>query len=171
MMEEAFTLERQRYVAQELLTDRLRRDAFYEEHHDAIQEGLIRRLSCEVLREQVARHEQTFRTEARATARVSVQVTATVEVPASWFQHLKRDHFPAWWVARWPVRTEVLSETRRKHASKTVRHVEEHTADFTQYAEFPVADIQMPDKYRGPIIMHRSALNTPSSVEWEEESK
>lgn len=39
---------------------------------------------------------------------VEIVVDAKAEVPASWWQHLKRDHFPQWYTRRWPVVNEVV---------------------------------------------------------------
>lgn len=40
-----------------------------------------------------------------------VTETLTQSIPATWWQHFKRDHFPNWLVRRFPVRTIALTAT------------------------------------------------------------
>lgn len=35
------------------------------------------------------------------------KATDPLKVPSSWWQHFKRDHFPAWALKRWPVKYDL----------------------------------------------------------------
>jgi len=37
--------------------------------------------------------------------------TVTFQVPATWWQHFKQSHFPAWALRKFPVKYETLAET------------------------------------------------------------
>lgn len=63
--------------------------------------------------------------------------TVMVDVPSSWWQHLKEDHFPQWYVRRWPV----LHKTRRV------------VIDLTTIGAFSDEMFQTPEKYRGKIVL------------------
>lgn len=54
--------------------------------------------------------------------------TFSVEYPASWWQHLKADHAPAWFTRRWPVKM-----------TKRVGQV-----NFKRYDTYPLANVPLP---------------------------
>lgn len=60
----------------------------------------------------------------------------THEVPATWFQHLKQDHAPAWVLRRWPVRMSAITTVVR----------------FTRSAAYPGADIKIPSPLGAPVL-------------------
>jgi hypothetical protein len=67
------------------------------------------------------------------------------EMPASWWQHLKRDRMPAWFTRRWPVRTRTLTAS----------------VDFTRYDTYPMADIALPpDEFGYPVRIEMFSLRT-----------
>ena len=49
-------------------------------------------------------------------AEVHLSVTARVECPADWWQHLKQRFAPAWVLRRWPVETTVDKQTDHRQA-------------------------------------------------------
>lgn len=64
---------------------------------------------------------------------LSSEVDVPVPVPKTWWQHLKRDHFPGWYLDRWPVRL-------------TDRWIH---IDLAALAVFPEANIKTPPSMRG----------------------
>jgi len=60
-----------------------------------------------------------------------------VAVPKNWWEHLKQDHFPQWYVHRYPVQTKPVSR--------------EITFDHMQL--FPKCDINFPP-ILGPVVFH-----------------
>jgi len=61
-----------------------------------------------------------------------------IEVPATWFQHLKQDHAPAWFKERYPVKLTPITVTL--------------SVVFDRYATYPKADVPMPD-HMGPMVI------------------
>ena len=57
-------------------------------------------------------------------------------VPATWWQHLKQDVFPAWLLRRFPVRTTTLERRIRYRIDAT----------------YPQADVVLPKEY-GPAVL------------------
>lgn len=162
---EILTLEQRKVAVQELVAQRLRYSAKLNVTEEEIFDRLLYRLSAYVLEERVAHRTQEFTIKATATARVSAQARAEIEVPKTWWQHLKQDHFPAWFTRRWPVQVQTFVQTNRKHASKTTHTVETHWADFREYAQFPAASIRTPEDFRGPVFVRREELTVPRSYE------
>lgn len=39
-----------------------------------------------------------------------VTKTVAVKIPKTWWEMLKRDHLPRWWLRRWPVQTKEVTE-------------------------------------------------------------
>jgi hypothetical protein len=67
-----------------------------------------------------------------------VTKTSALSVPASWWQHLKADHFPCWYTRRWPVRTTSWTQE----------------VNFKAYRTYPNASIMLPaSKWGGPHIV------------------
>lgn len=103
-------------VLMEVSGDFLRDSIAVETSLDHFADTLLVRLSALVLADQV----------------VSERDEVTVEVPADWWQHLKRDHAARWWmrwlVARHPVRTVTLR----------------NLVSFDQYRMYPGADVVLP---------------------------
>jgi hypothetical protein len=59
-----------------------------------------------------------------------------IEYPATWWQHLKQDHAPAWFTRRWPVKM-----------AKRVGMV-----NFTRYDAYPLASVPFtPDEFGYPV--------------------
>lgn len=61
------------------------------------------------------------------------------KVPATWFQHWKKDHAPRWFKKRYPVKYEV------KKAKKTVH--------FKRYETYPQANLAIPQGQRTVDIL------------------
>lgn len=71
---------------------------------------------------------------------VDETVTLDVDVPASWFQHLKARHMRRWVLKRWPVRTIKVTEAKR----------------FQRDATYPKANIGVPaDRLGQPVYVER----------------
>jgi hypothetical protein len=80
----------------------------------------------------------------------------SIEYPATWWQHLKQDHAPAWFTRRWPVRM-----TRR------VAEV-----NFTRYDTYPMADVPLPpDDFGYPVVIEMFRLLGPSEARIEPSGK
>lgn len=66
--------------------------------------------------------------------------------PASPFQHWKRKHEAAWWLAwfvrRWPVREDATTRTVTM------------TVDLTRYRSYPEADYAVMDGFGVPVLTH-----------------
>jgi hypothetical protein len=79
-------------------------------------------------------------------------VTFTVKVPATWWQHLKKAKFPEWYRDRWPVRmTEV---TASKHVTGTVRVQEEIRIE--RSLTYPDPSVKLPEAQWGrPVYVER----------------
>jgi hypothetical protein len=60
------------------------------------------------------------------------RVRVPFEVPASWWQHFKRDHLPTI-AKRWPVKTRTIATWR------------DVTVTFDRYATYPEATIALPE--------------------------
>lgn len=60
---------------------------------------------------------------------VEVRVTASVEIPADWWQAVRERWCPEWWLARYPVLTREVSQTETGRAEgKRYRAVCPHIA-------------------------------------------
>jgi hypothetical protein len=71
--------------------------------------------------------------------------TVHLDVPASWWQHLKRDHTPEWFTRRRPVRYERLTRT----------------ITFSVHQTYPNASIALPeDRFGQPVIVHQAIGDT-----------
>jgi hypothetical protein len=82
--------------------------------------GMLMELSASLLGAQVLSENQEF----------------YIEYPASWWQHLKDEHAPAWFTRRWPVKM-----TRRVGV-----------VNFTRYDTYPLADMPLPpDEFGYPV--------------------
>lgn len=122
-------LERARVVAMStvnrgLLTDSLAADFAVE----CTGESLMMRLTAVVLREHL----------------VSDTYTAQLPVPASWWQHLKHDHAPAWFTRRWPVRHVTWRRDVR----------------FDRYATYPRATWAVPPEL-GQVVLYEEITPLP----------
>lgn len=110
-------------------------------HRDAVVGDLIFRLRAYVLSQHLDRHTETASQEVE------------FRVPASWWQHYKRDvlarHRLTRWFVRWrPARTEVHTRTATL------------TASWEQYATFPESEIVVDPKlgqYRLNVLKHPPA--------------
>lgn len=82
--------------------------------------GMLMELSASLLGAQVLSENQEF----------------FIEYPASWWQHLKQDHAPAWFTKRWPVKTGKRTGV----------------VNFTRYDTYPLANIPFtPDEFGYPV--------------------
>lgn len=66
----------------------------------------------------------------------------SVEVPTTWFQHLKQDRMRTWILRRWPVRTRTISKT------ESVTYQKDHL--------YPEASLELPP----------SEFGKPTIVSW-----
>jgi hypothetical protein len=66
--------------------------------------------------------------------------TVTVNVPASWWQHFKRDCLPQWWRNRWPVKEEQI---RRR-------------VEFMRYNTYPNASFALPEERFGKPVVYET---------------
>lgn len=98
-------------------------------HEDDIAGQLVYKLTAEVLAERL----ETGRFE------------RTVRVPATWWEHLKRDHAPAWFTRRFPVRYTPLTLA----------------VDLSRWATYPHATVPLPGL--GPPVV---VDNLSSDVRW-----
>ncbi len=76
---------------------------------------------------------------------VQEQQTVTLDIPASWWQHFKRDswlgrHRPQWMRKRWPVRFTTMRQTVR----------------FERYRNYPDASIPLPPERFGRPVMYET---------------
>lgn len=160
---EPFALHQQKVVAQAIMAKRLiEADFEISDVHDRMLEQVRYTLSHRVLEEKLVEKEHSA--EVTAHAKVSAVAFVTMDFPRSWWQHLKRDHFPAWWKRRWPVKTKQISASRRETATNS--NTETVSITFRQYAQFPAAQIHTPSRYRGPILVARESLE---STTWPKE--
>jgi hypothetical protein len=88
-------------------------------------------------------------------------LTQVVQVPASWWQHLKQDHFPAWYLSRWPVeyRDRVVSYSLDDHvvAEGTVRFSDEVIIE--RSLTYPDPKLHLPDSSWGrAVYVERTVL-------------
>jgi hypothetical protein len=73
---------------------------------------------------------------------VEERQTVTLDIPASWWQHFKRDswlgrHRPQWMRKRWPVRFTTMRQT----------------VQFQRYRNYPDASIPLPpERFGAPVI-------------------
>ena len=74
-----------------------------------------------------------------------------VHRPASWWQHFKDDVLDRHWLTRWFVRWHPVVYQIEDHEDTLV-------ANFKQYATFPAADIQMPEKYHKGVVVVKEFL-------------
>ena len=81
-----------------------------------------------------------------ADQKVSRRQTVTLEYPASWWQHFKRDQMPRRFIRRWPVRMQ-------KYSREIILD-----ADVT----YPDADMLPPERFGRPVIVERM-----TSTPWE----
>ena len=108
--------------------------ATYRVVEDPLADDLVHRLETVVLAEHV--HDQQF-------------VSEPVRVPATWWQHWKRDHAPRWAQRRWPVRYQTFTLT----------------VDLTRWIKYPWADIPVyPDRLGKPIIFDQLDSSTASTI-------
>lgn len=77
------------------------------------------------------------------TITVSFKEPVHFFMPSSWWQMLKRDHFPKWWLRRWPHGETYIT----KHAFGT------REVAVQQFAAFPMSPLRMPEKYRGDRVV------------------
>lgn len=70
---------------------------------------------------------------------VSFKEKVHFPTPTSWWQMLKRDSFPRWYLRRWPSR-----ETHVTKIARGTRHVL-----VEQFATFPMSPLRTPPKYQG----------------------
>ena len=49
--------------------------------------------------------------------KVHLSVTASVDVPADWWEHVKERFAPAWVLDRWPVRRAIVKQTAHRTAN------------------------------------------------------
>lgn len=158
-----FELHLRKVAAQNIVLERVEDLPIEVEERRAYGRTEVRyRLVTAMLEEQLVK--KTHTAEVTATAFAEVIATATATCPATWWQHLKQDHFPHWFIRRWPVRTEEVVESRGASATKS--NTETVSITFEQYAQFPAAAIQTPEKIRGPIVVVREDLK---STNWPEE--
>jgi hypothetical protein len=84
--------EKKRYAVQ-MIDSRFgslsRESLEYEEREDFMLDALIKRLSMDVLCSPPVKKEYSEEKQ--------------IKFPASWWQHLKLDHFPEWFKKKWPV--------------------------------------------------------------------
>jgi len=66
------------------------------------------------------------------------QTSKTIEVPATWSQHLKEAYAPQWILKRYPIKKRDI--------------VVELSVQFTRYATYPKADVVVP-KNMGPLVI------------------
>ena len=109
---------------------------FHNELYLSIYESLLRRCQVEDfeinhLRESIA--VSGFLHFAGYKTKEVFEVPYIIQEPSNWWQMLKRDHFPQWWLLRWPVKTK-----KKKCYTK-------FTIDFQEY--WPAIDI--PDEALG----------------------
>lgn len=102
------------------------------EWEEPILRQMVRQLSAEML--------------ARKLVRDHYSTTRGVDVPATWWQHLKDDHAPGWLKKRWPVRHKSI---------KVDLHI-----DFTRYATYPEADVVLPERFGKAVIFEKIGVST-----------
>lgn len=90
---------------------------FSVENHPAL-DGLVYNLEAEVLSDKIAEDSYT--------------AYFYWKEPATWFQHLKQEHGPAWFLRRFPVRLV------HKKAKRTI--------GFTRWAQYPKANVAIDKK-------------------------
>ena len=87
----------------------------FDEYNDALTNNIIHRLEFEVLSNKIVDDKYTFQLE--------------FKYPATWFQYLKQDKFPKWFIKKYPVRYK--TETRKK------------SAKFSRYAIYPKSNLDI----------------------------
>ena len=98
------------YTAGSMKLEAVKRDAW----------GMLMELRAKLLGAQVLSENQEF----------------SIEYPATWWQHLKDEHAPAWFRRRWPVKM-----TRRVGV-----------VNFSRYDTYPLADVPLPpDEFGHPV--------------------
>lgn len=104
--------------------------------------SMIVQLRADVLAEKLA--EETFT--------VSFKEPVYFFVPTSWWQMLKRNHFPRWWLRRWPH--------KETHITKFARGTREVSVQ--QFALFPFSPLRTPEKLRGSRVVRyeRASVNS-----------
>ena len=115
----------QQRIGGAFLRDSLRAESYL----DALIDDLAVMLRGYVLADRLEEHTRTVRFE------------HTVDEPASWWQMLKRDHFPGWLLARFPIQTRALT------------HKETRTVSFAKFATFPEANVTYPKELGRPIYV------------------
>lgn len=118
--------------------DFVRDSLAFEAHRNNLFDDMLMRLSAHVLSDQL----------------VSADEEVTLDVPASWWQHLKLSHAPEWFKRRWPV----VCATWRKDM-----HFERHRT-------YPEADVVLPrEKYGHPVYVeaaHYGPWRAPDGGDW-----
>lgn len=122
LQREEIILEKRRYAAQ-LVADRFgalsASSLRYAEQQNYDLDCLIKQISIEVLTRKLV--DKTY------------EAVKTISFPSSWWEHLKRDHAPKWFLKFYPV---------KEYDEKVKLSVE-----FERYATYPEADIELPSKF------------------------
>ena len=123
---ESVTFEKLKFAAQTILpgkamVESLRIDQMWDSHLKQMLVGL----STTVLAHNFEDHKRT------------VTIPMTFQHPATWWDMLKRDHFPEWLLQRFPVRSVEETKTGKR------------TVTFKKYATYPEADIALPPQTFG----------------------
>ena len=98
--------------------------------------GMIYRIKTYVLAEEIDNRKK--------------DVKFTYTIPASWWHHFKKSHFPKWLLKRFPV--------------KYIEYYKTKTVTFRKYATYPRANILFPDRV-GELIKYRSFNEVESDIE------
>lgn len=109
------------FCKQELIPNEVLHNAEFTTYKDVVLDGMVFNLQTYVLADKL----------------VDKQVSKTVEVPASWWQHLKQDK---------------LRFLTRRRPVKTVKHT--FDVDFQQYNTYPKMATKLPKhKYGEPVVV------------------
>lgn len=104
--------------------------------------SMVVQLRADILSEKLA--EETFT--------ISFKEPVYFFMPTSWWQMLKRDHFPKWWLRRWPYGEKYIT----KHARGTRK------VSVQQFALFPMSPLRTPEKYRGSHVVRYERASVDS---------
>lgn len=116
-------LERMRFAAMQTFPQRVFEATIDRSFMEFASASIVARLTTEILGERTGAGEHVV----------------AFDYPATWWEHLKRDHLPSWFTRRRPVRY------------RTYRKV----VKWTQMATFPHSPIRTPPDARGPIVVAR----------------
>lgn len=58
--------------------------------------------------------------------RTSTRVVERITIPLTWWDHLKLQHAPAWFLSRWPARTRTIEVTVVKETTTTTQNICPH---------------------------------------------